>query len=65
MKHLSRLFLFARLQPVSPFLATAQNRGLSETLVFERYSNQWFEGAMMPVSISPDGKWAIEALKPR
>jgi dipeptidyl aminopeptidase/acylaminoacyl peptidase len=45
---------------VLPFAFT-QNRAASatEVLVFEQPGNQWYEGPLTRVTISPDGNWAI------
>ena len=40
-------------------LVFAQNPPASEIFVFEKSNNEWFEGPLTHVSVSPDGNWAL------
>ncbi len=40
-------------------LLLAQTAPTSDTLVLELPSNQWFEGPLESVTVSPDGNWAL------
>ena len=40
-------------------LAAGQTRAPGDVLVFDRPSNQWFEGPSTRVALSPDAQWAL------
>lgn len=37
----------------------AKQNASTDTLIFERFDNEWFEGFFAPVSISQDGQWVL------
>jgi len=43
-------------------LAAGQTRAPADILVLDQPSNQWFEGPLTHVSLSPDGRWALFTL---
>jgi Tol biopolymer transport system component len=43
-------------------LGVAQTHEQLATMVYEQPSNQWFEGPLTTVAISPDGEWALFTL---
>ena len=40
-------------------MAAGQTRAPGDSLVFDRPSNQWFEGPSVHVTLSPDAQWAL------
>lgn len=53
------LIVVAGFLSASLAFALAEQNTSTDALVFERFDNEWFEGFLAPVSISPDGNWVL------
>jgi Tol biopolymer transport system component len=60
MKYTIRLFSVIAILSSAPLVFSQTKQNVStDAMVFERFDNGWYEGLYAPVTISPDGSWAL------